>query len=43
MTDLGVMSYFLGIEFIHKNGGLVMHQKSMHRKFLKDIRWKNAT
>ncbi|WVY96775.1 hypothetical protein V8G54_028926 [Vigna mungo] len=33
MTDLGKLSYFLGMEFIHSATGLVMHQ----RKYIKEL------
>lgn len=33
MTDLGLMSYFLGIEVIQGEDGIFIHQKSMLLNF----------
>ncbi|XP_047155510.1 uncharacterized mitochondrial protein AtMg00810-like [Vigna umbellata] len=35
MTDLGNLSYFLGIEFIHTTNGLMLHQKKYAGELLK--------
>ncbi|XP_017426846.1 uncharacterized mitochondrial protein AtMg00810-like [Vigna angularis] len=33
MTDLGILSYFLGLEFIYSEKGVIMHQ----RKYISDV------
>lgn len=35
MTNLGKLSYFLGMEFAYTSAGLVMHQKKYTRELLK--------
>ncbi|CAL0333886.1 unnamed protein product [Lupinus luteus] len=35
MTDLGNLSYFLGMEFTHTSAGLLMHQSKYAKELLK--------
>ena len=35
MTDLGLMSFFLGIEVKQDHGGILIHQKKYAREILK--------
>lgn len=38
MTDLGLMSYFLGIEVIQGDDGIFIHQKKYAAEFLKKFK-----
>jgi len=38
MTDLGDLSYFLGMEFIRTKKGIILHQRKYVREFLKRFR-----
>jgi len=33
MTDLGMFSYFLGMEFVYTNQGIILHQ----RKYINEV------
>jgi len=35
MTNLGILSYFLGLEFIYTEKGVILHQKKYISKVLK--------
>ena len=37
MTDLGLMSYFLGIEFIQGDDGIFIHQRKFAADFFKEV------
>jgi len=37
MTDLGTLSYFLGLEFVHTHKGVFLHQKKYAQEILKKI------
>lgn len=39
MTDLGLMTYFLGIEFYKSKKGLLKHQRSMRLRFWRNLKW----
>ena len=40
MIDLGLMSYFLGIEVIQGNDGIFIHQRKFATEFLMEIKIK---
>jgi len=42
MTDLGLMSYFLGIEVIQQNNGIFISQKKYDADVLKNIKIENS-
>jgi len=33
MTDLGTLSYFFGLMFVHTHKGVFLHQRNMHKRF----------
>jgi len=39
MSDLGELSYFLGIEFISTSKGIFMHQKKYAEDILKEVQY----
>jgi len=42
MTDLGLMSYFLGIEVIQGDDGIFIHQKKFADEFLKKFKMEDS-
>ena len=42
MTDLGLMSYFLGIEVIQGDDGIFIHQRKFADEFLKKFKMKDS-
>lgn len=35
MTDLGILNYFLGLEFVYTNKGIILHQRRYVLEVLK--------
>lgn len=33
MTDLGILNYFLDLEFVYTSKGIFLHQKGMSKRF----------
>ncbi|XP_047165026.1 uncharacterized mitochondrial protein AtMg00810-like [Vigna umbellata] len=42
MTDLGTLSYFLGLQFVHTDRGIFLHQNKYIRKVLKKFNMTNC-
>ncbi|KAL0443714.1 UNVERIFIED_CONTAM: hypothetical protein Slati_2094100, partial [Sesamum latifolium] len=40
MTDIGLMSYYLGIEVKQRDDGILSLKKDMPRKFSRNLRWR---
>ena len=42
MTDLGMLSYFLVMEFVYTNQGIILHQRKYINEVLNNSIWINA-